>query len=178
MVSGCVIAIDGEQGSGKSTAVKKWLTTRGGGAAQRVPNQPARHVVASARGGGETVVVLGDYSQEDQPFPGTDRLQRHIQPAAQDVISKMTAAGTNVVFEGNLLFNYKMKDYLESAGIPHIFVVLEVPSHVASQNRTRRGVEQSHASLKRKATKLTNMKKKFDIHTVNPSQLETLLSIL
>lgn len=180
MPSGFVLAIDGEQGSGKSTAVKTWMRRRGGAAAQviRVPSQPARHAVASRLGGGETVVVLGDYSQDAQPFPGTDRLQRHIQPAAQDVISKMTRQGTNVVFEGNLLFNYKMKDYLESAGIPHVFVVLEVPSHVAQQHRKKRGVDQSHTSLKRKATKLSNMKKKFDLHTVTPLQLDTLLSIL
>lgn len=176
---GFVLAIDGVQGSGKSTAMRNWLRTRGAAAHKvtRVSGQPARHVVPSRRPG-ETVVVLGDYSQDAQPFPGTDRLQRHIQPAAQEVISQMTRAGTTVVFEGNLLFNYKMKNYLERAGIPHIFAVLEVPSHVAAKNRKKRGVDQSSTSLKRKATKLSNMKSKIEMHAVTPSQLETLLSML
>lgn len=142
------IAIGGEPGTGKTTLVKKFMESVDDW--ERV--KPVKLLDALYSETLDTY-VLGKY-EEGEVFAGTDRLSMSVQPKAVEFIE---STNSNVIFEGDRLFNGKFLDFL-SKNTDLYAIYLETTQTVRNQRYIERGSNQSDKFLKGRETKYKNLK--------------------
>lgn len=100
-----IVAMGGEPATGKSTIVRKLMEGR-----SWTKHEPEKLVVCHYDVSADLQIV-GDYSDPDHKFPGTDRLSMAVQPQALKFFKE---AQSNILFEGDRLFNMSLLEEVAS----------------------------------------------------------------
>jgi len=161
-----VIGFGGEPATGKSKLMKAAMT--------ELNEQP---MVTDVRMGSHTikltiffkndVTVIGHYQPGDT-FGGTDRLSMSIQPSMEEYIKILLKrdSDTSLWFEGDRLFNVKFIEYLKSfQEITSFFFILDARENIKVARHAERD-NQNESWLRGRATKVRNIKEKFDLPVV------------
>lgn len=105
-----VIAMGGEPATGKTTLMFRLISMADDW--QVVKPQKLLDAMYSKK---LNLYILGKYANDGNVFQGTDRLSMAVQPDAEKFFSELwyeEGAKTNVIFEGDRLFNGKLLDKL------------------------------------------------------------------
>ncbi|MGH7744799.1 MAG: P-loop-containing protein [Candidatus Dormibacteria bacterium] len=148
-----LIAIGGQPATGKTSMMKRFMAET----ADWQKQEPEKLVVAMYSAN-QNLYVLGDFSDPDEKFPGTDRLSMAVQPNAIKFLQSTTS---NILFEGDRLFT---ASYLEAAADLadagqldlKIWVIVADPQIVA-QRHIDRADTQGEQFLKGRITKYSNI---------------------
>ena len=154
-----LIAMGGEPATGKTTLIFELIKLADDWA--NVKPQKLLDAVYSAK---LNLYILGKYEKNGTVFQGTDRLSMAVQPDAEKFIvdavnpdSKMY--GSNIIFEGDRLFNGKFLDHIlsniEEANFK--ILVLDVPHSVKEQRHVDRNDTQDDKFKNSRATKVANI---------------------
>ena len=151
-----VIAMGGEPATGKTTLMFKLISMADDW--QIVKPQKLLDAMHSKK---LNLYILGKYETGDNVFQGTDRLSMAVQPDAEKFFSELwyeEGAETNVIFEGDRLFNGKLLDKL-SEWFPNSFKVLVLTaSHDTKEQRhVDRKDDQDDKFKSSRATKISNI---------------------
>lgn len=177
-----VIAIGGKPGSGKSTLVRRFLSTLAiendiDTSVKLVPFHKHPHM---------PLYVLGKY-EKDEVFGGTDKMSMACQP---EVIKWMNALSDKdiVLFEGDRLFNGSFLNYcMDNHDLSIIHV--KVDKNLLQDRYKERGSNQNEKWLEGRNSKINNiltnmMLKPYIVDLVNDNQshlednVDYLISIL
>jgi len=103
------------------------------------------------------IIVPGDYSNPDEPFPGTDRLSMSVQPRVMQKITDDLELGLQYswVIEGDRLTNGKMIDFLLDCGPDVKLLCLGISGTVLARRQSQR--QQSEAFQASRMTKVLNL---------------------
>lgn len=136
-----VIVIGGEPGAGKSTLVRNFMQTLGASQEMVKWTLPELSRLGSVIGkefASSRVIVLGNYSDPEHRFPGTDRMSRSVQPVIQAWFEahKARLATYTVIAEGQRTFTTKFVDMAVNMGA-RVTVVEVVAGPLEIQKRMR-----------------------------------------
>lgn len=144
-----IVAMGGEPATGKSTIVRR-LLERGG---EWIKWEPEKLVVCH-RNDEHYINIIGDYSDPEHKFPGTDRLSMAVQPQA---LKWIAASQSNVFFEGDRLFNMSLLEELaemdDQAKIRLKIIVVTADKHIKEARHVERDDTQEDQFKKSKETK-------------------------
>lgn len=147
-----LIAIGGLPAAGKTSIMKRFLAE-----VNTVRVEPKKLVVAM-HSEAKNLYVLGDFSDPNEKFPGTDRLSMAVQPPAIEFLKETSA---NILFEGDRLFT---ASYLEQAAeladsgqLDLKVVIITADPEIVAQRHVERQDTQSEQFLKGRATKYDNI---------------------
>ena len=144
-----VTMILGEPAVGKSTMMRKFLGYFDPTFVKKIP-----YVTWHESQDGK-VIVLGDYSNEGHPYPGTDRLSMACQPRVIELIFTWKSEGKDaVLFEGDRLGNDSMIKSLQYCGVD--FQVVALTNNQLPERQAAR-TAQSNSFKSSRRTKLRNM---------------------
>lgn len=151
-----VIAMGGEPATGKTTLMFRLISMADDW--QIVKPQKLLDAMYSKK---LNLYILGKYANDGNVFQGTDRLSMAVQPDAEKFFSELwyeEGAQTNVIFEGDRLFNGKLLDKL-SEWFPNSFKVLVLTaSHDTKEQRhVDRKDDQDDKFKNSRATKISNI---------------------
>lgn len=150
-----LIAIGGVPGSGKSTLVRQliqhWECSKFHKYGTLRFHTRAEH---------DDPVILGDYSDPGEMFPGTDRLSMAVITDALDYVMKLKTdkqETINVIFEGDRLFCNRFLD--EAEADEKLIFVLWPSSAILEQRMSKRAntYKQKSSFLTGRKTKIMNM---------------------
>lgn len=141
----------GIPGSGKSTLARKILS-------QFKTHKEKHDTLVFHRA--EDFLVIGDYSDENEVFPGTDRLSMSVSPVFQAYVKEHHPA---FFVEGDRLVGNGTIDFLIEEGYDVKIWCLNVPQDVIQGRYVERGSNQDPKFLKSKATKVSNIRSRFDL---------------
>ena len=144
-----LIYIIGLPGTGKSTIMKDFMSTRSW-SAERVTDLLDTHISDNIR-------VLGKY-EEGETFSGTDRLSMAVAPKAIEWIS--TAPDEVIVGEGDRLNNKAFFEAAKTVGELHI-IHLTVSDEERERRYKERGSDQSDKFISTVRTKVKNIVEQF-----------------
>lgn len=149
-----VIAIMGEPCTGKSRIAKRLLKI---GAWKK----KKRGLVKYHRQENTGTILLGRY-EDDEQFPGTDKLSMAVQP---QVIEFLKTVNNTVIFEGDRLCNWSMFNAIINMGMKLRIYHVQTDAKIL---RKRRDAErdQSSSFLKRQKTKVDNLVKHFPAYVI------------
>lgn len=102
--------------------------------------------------------ILGKYENDDNVFQGTDRLSMAVQPDAVKFINKLKSENTNVIFEGDRLFNQKFIDEIAAVTENFKILILEASHDVKEKRHVDREDDQSDQFKTSKETKIANIR--------------------
>lgn len=163
-----VIALGGVPACGKSTLVRHLIAQT-----TVAPKERFAEGVFGHRLPDWSAVVIGTYDDDDEMFPGTDKLSMAAHGPALWLLEKLAteAATRTVIFEGDRLFS---SEFLASvgaiSGVSVQVVMIEATSETLKDRRTQRGSNQSAAFLKGRKTKVLGV--------VNHARLRSLVVCL
>jgi len=143
--------LTGIPGTGKSTIARKVLNA--------YPTQQIKDSTLVCHVG-ENFTVMGDYSDPNEIFPGTDRLSMSVSPVFQDYVKKHQP---EFFLEGDRLVGNGTIDFLIAEGYDVKIWCLSVPASVIQERYVQRGSNQDPKFLKSKATKVSNIRSRFDL---------------
>lgn len=151
-----VIAMGGEPATGKTTLIFKLIEMADDW--QVVKPQKLLDAMYSKK---LNLYILGKYANDGNVFQGTDRLSMAVQPDAEKFFSELwyeTGADTNVIFEGDRLFNGKLLDKL-SEWFPNSLkvLVLTAAHNIKEQRHIDRKDDQDDKFKNSRATKISNI---------------------
>lgn len=143
--------IVGIPGTGKSTLARKVLAAYP--TEKKKDDTLVQHV-------GEFFSIIGDYSDENEIFPGTDRLSMSVSPVFQTYVKEHQP---DFLVEGDRLVGNGTIDFLIAEGYDVKIWCLNVPQDVVQARYVERGSNQDPKFLKSKATKVSNIRSRFDL---------------
>ena len=147
-----LVAIGGMPASGKTTLMKRFLAE-----VPTVRTEPAKLVVAM-HSEVKNLYVLGDFSDPDEKFPGTDRLSMAVQPNAIEFLKSTTA---NILFEGDRLFTASFLEsaveLVEKGELDLKVLIITADKGILDQRHVERQDTQSEKFLKGRETKYENI---------------------
>ena len=149
-----VIAMGGEPATGKTTLMFKLISMADDW--QIVKPQKLLDAMYSKK---LNLYILGKYADDGNVFQGTDRLSMAVQPDAQKFFEDLHYDGnTNVIFEGDRLFNGKMLDFLQEK-FPNDFkvLILTVKNSTLDQRHIDRKDDQDDKFKNSRKTKIANI---------------------
>jgi len=154
-----VIAMGGEPATGKTTLMFKLISMADDW--QVVKPQKLLDAMYSKK---LNLYILGKYVNDGNVFQGTDRLSMAVQPDAERFFSDLwefpdtLESSTNVIFEGDRLFNAKLLDKLA-----HTFptglkiLILRVKDSTLDQRHIDRKDDQDDKFKNSRKTKISNI---------------------
>ena len=145
-----LIYLIGMPGTGKSTVMKKLLTSIGGWSRDKPIDLLDTHVSGNLR-------VLGKY-EESEVFSGTDRLSMAVAPKAIEWLS--TNPDETIIGEGDRLNNKAFFEKAKELGELHI-IHLTVSDDERERRYKERGSEQSDKFIQTVSTKCKNIAEHF-----------------
>lgn len=145
------VAIGGIPGTGKTTLMRKLLNSN------ISELKEFRKLVKGHEY--DELIVLGDYSDNDKVFAGSDTFSMAVQPEAEAFFEENMK---NVIFEGDRIFNSKMLEFIDSR-YDLLVVILEADDAVVQERYKERGSEQSDKFINGRKTKYENVKKNSNI---------------
>jgi hypothetical protein len=154
------IAICGLPATGKSRVMLSLL--------RRLFSSPFKEgLVVGHIDDGDGIIVLGDYSDPEHLFPGTDRLSMAAPSAVAGWFARMAASPKqwSVVFEGDRLMCAPVLEAAKAAG-PLTIWQLETSPAAQEARRATRPASQSEAWRKGRATKLANLAATYGVELV------------
>jgi hypothetical protein len=98
--------------------------------------------------------VLGKYENDGNIFQGTDRLSMAVQPDAEKFINELT--DSNVIFEGDRLFNQKFLEHCVDKTNTKI-IVLVADKKIVDQRHVDRNDNQNDKFKNGRETKVSNI---------------------
>lgn len=147
-----VIALGGEPATGKSTIIKKLM---GDVVANWSRHEPEKLVAGMRHISGE-IFIIGDYSDPDHKFPGTDRLSMAVQPQAIKYLRNVNNEA-HVLFEGDRLFNASLleecADMADNGAIDFKIYMITADKAIKELRHFDRKDSQEEQFLKAKETK-------------------------
>lgn len=147
-----IIAIGGEPAVGKSTIIKKFM--EGSSWWKEEPEK----LVVTMKHDHHNIRIVGDYSDKDHKFPGTDRLSMAVQPQALKFFENTNA---HILFEGDRLFNRSLlevvADWADSSKVNFHIIIVEADKHVKHARHSDRKDDQEKQFLDAKETKIENI---------------------
>ena len=148
-----VIAMGGEPATGKTTLMFKLISMADDW--QIVKPQKLLDAMYSKK---LNLYILGKYANDGNIFQGTDRLSMAVQPDAERFFSELWDANTNVIFEGDRLFNAKLLDKLAHT-FPTEFkiIILRVKNSTLDQRHIDRKDDQDDKFKNSRKTKISNI---------------------
>jgi len=99
--------------------------------------------------------ILGKYENDGNTFQGTDRLSMAVQPDAVQFIK--TIQNTNVIFEGDRLFNGKFIDEIENVTENYKVLILKASDKILDQRHIDRKDDQDDKFKNSRKTKISNI---------------------
>ena len=156
------IAIGGIPGTGKTTLMRKFLDGRD------LKLKTFRKLVVGHEF--DDLIVLGDYSDNESVFAGTDKFSMAVQSESDTFFKENTK---NVVFEGDRIFNSKTLEPL-SENYELLILILETEDSEVEKRYKERGSEQSDKFINGRRTKCENVKKNgnLKVHVTQHSKPE------
>lgn len=149
-----IIAISGIPGTGKSTLMKRFMSS--------FPNwekQSPAKLVETLYNKDLDLHILGKY-EDGETFPGTDKLSMACQPEVTKWIESTTS---NVLYEGDRLTGPKFYDFLLTLPDTRVtFAVLKVKPELMKERYEARGSDQSEKFIAGRQTKIDNILTNFD----------------
>ena len=143
-----VLAINGLPATGKSTLMKaflkdtgKWQSMKPGKGLKALYNKEL------------DCYILGEYV-DGEDFPGTDRLDMAVQPVA---LSFLTKIKSNVIFEGDRLFNFSFLEALDELGVSIQIIEMVASEAVLKARHKKRKDNQPEQFIRAKRTKIRNI---------------------
>ena len=97
--------------------------------------------------------ILGEYV-DGEDFPGTDRLDMAVQPVA---LSFLTKIKSNVIFEGDRLFNFSFLEALDELGVSIQIIEMVASEAVLKARHKKRRDNQPEQFIRAKRTKIRNI---------------------
>ena len=91
---------------------------------------------------------------DGEDFPGTDRLDMAVQPVA---LSFLTQIKSNVIFEGDRLFNFSFLEALDEMGVSLKIIEVVAADAVLKARHKKRKDNQPEQFIKAKRTKIRNI---------------------
>ena len=143
-----VLAINGLPATGKSTLMKAFVK----GSGKWTSATPAKGLKALYNKQLDCY-ILGEYV-DGEDFPGTDRLDMAIQPVALSFRSKTKS---NVIFEGDRLFNSTFLEPLDELGVSLQIIEIVASEEVLKARHKKRKDKQTEVFIKAKRTKIRNI---------------------
>ena len=146
-----VIAMGGEPATGKTTLMFKLISMADDW--RIVKPQKLLDAMYSEK---LNLYILGKYETGDNVFQGTDRLSMAVQPDAIAFFESLE--NSNVIFEGDRLFNGKMLDRLSEL-FPNDFkvLILTASHNTKEQRHVDRKDDQDDKFKNSRATKISNI---------------------
>lgn len=141
------VAIGGIPGTGKSTLMKKFMSGK------TLEFKELRKLVSGHVN--EDLVILGDYTNLEHVFPGSDRFSMAVQPEAETFFLENNK---NVIFEGDRIFNNKMLSFIRDNGYELLVIILEANEKLLKERYDLRGSDQSDKFINGRKTKYENIK--------------------
>jgi deoxyadenosine/deoxycytidine kinase len=151
-----IIAIGGMPGTGKTTLMKKIIESTD----DWVVSKPA-DLLDSIYSNKLDLYIFGKYApyyEGDGYAWGTDRLSMAVQPKATEFISNTKS---NVLFEGDRLFNQSFLEHCVSLDAKTHIYVLTCDKDTLKCRYTDRGSEQSEQFINGRETKYGNLQTNF-----------------
>lgn len=146
-----VIAMGGEPATGKTTLMFKLISMADDW--QIVKPQKLLDAMYSEK---LNLYILGKYETGDNVFQGTDRLSMAVQPDAVAFFESLE--NSNVIFEGDRLFNGKMLDRLSELFPNDFKILILTASHDTKEQRhVDRKDDQDDKFKNSRATKISNI---------------------
>jgi len=99
--------------------------------------------------------ILGKYENDGNTFQGTDRLSMAVQPDAVQFIK--TIRNTNVIFEGDRLFNGKFIDEIGNVTENYKVLILKASDKILDQRHIDRKDDQDDKFKNSRKTKISNI---------------------
>ena len=130
------------------------------------------------------LVVFGDYRDEKETFPGTDKMSMAVSPEFQEYVKKNSPT---IFLEGDRLVGNKTIDFLLEQGYNLQVVHLKVPKDTIKERYVERGSDQDPQFLKSKETKVGNITSRMDLNMegilidanhVTPNDTKKIVSII
>lgn len=196
-----VLAIGGEPGVGKSTAVQRViveLLARGydrEDGSYTITHKGRRVTVHGVEFVGERpyyrehVIILGKYADGDT-FPGTDRESMGVAPAAEALLQALAAkesetASVFVLFEGDRLFTRSFLLACARVATVRVCVLKATPEQLETR-RKGRGSDQDSSWLKGRASKVAGIERWLEegaerverLNNGNPEEIDNLAATL
>ena len=150
-----VIALGGEPATGKTTLMFKLISM-----ADDWQVAKPQKLLDAMYPKKLNLYILGKYANDGNVFQGTDRLSMAVQPDADKFFTELwhERADTNVIFEGDRLFNGKMLDKLSELFPDDLRIIVLTASHaVKEQRHIDRKDDQDDKFKNSRATKISNI---------------------
>lgn len=141
-----LIAIIGMPGTGKTTLMREWMSTR-----EWVQDKPIDLVESHVCG---KIRVLGKY-EDGQPFAGTDRLSMAVQPKVIEYLQHND--DDVIIFEGDRLTSKQVFSTAVDLGYDVRIIELVVSDSERERRYKVRGSEQSENFISGRRTKVRNV---------------------
>lgn len=151
-----ILAMGGEPATGKSTIVRKLMAPF-----SWEKSEPEKLVVTH-RCLQHDLHIIGDYSDPEHKFPGTDRLSMAVQPQA---LKFLAATPSNVFFEGDRLFNMSLLEELgslaDNGSIQFKILIVTADKAIKEARHVERADTQEDQFKKAKETKTERIQSNF-----------------
>ena len=159
-----LIAIIGMPGTGKTTLMREWMSSR------KWETDNSVKLLNSMISG--DIRLFGKYEEGDL-FAGTDKLSMAVQPEAIKYLQNPTHSVN--IFEGDRLTSIAFFQEALKLGYDLSIVILEVSDQTRERRYQERGSEQNEKFIRGRRTKIENVKSEFEekIFTGDPCYYQT-----
>ena len=149
-----VIAMGGEPATGKTTLMFKLISM-----ADDWKIVKPKKLLDAMYSEKLNLYILGKYANDGNVFQGTDRLSMAVQPDAEKFFSELWDVDTNVIFEGDRLFNAKLLEELALV-FPTTFkiLILTAKNSTLDQRHIDRKDDQDEKFKNSRKTKISNIR--------------------
>lgn len=151
-----IAALIGEPATGKTTIARALIDDLSPG------ERFKRGLIVGSRHALDKVIVLGNYSDPNHKFSGTDRMSMACQPEVELFLAQTreNAPHWSIFFEGDRLGNISFLRRCESIAETQIYF-LETDYFLKKERHEKRGDNQTEKFLRSRQTKVANIVKEF-----------------